>query len=166
MCAWRAPMPPDISGVRWRTAGAAEAVAVAMLAEASFDPEYREAWTTGQIADLLIGQNAWMQIAEDGGGEPVAFAMCRKVLDEVELLLCATRPDWRQRGLGLAVIRQVAAKSRALGGARLFLEVRASNSAALALYRKAGFAEDGRRPGYYRTLSGTVIDAITLSMQL
>ena len=39
--------------VAWRIGGLVDAPAAARLAEASFEPEYREAWTTGQIAGLL-----------------------------------------------------------------------------------------------------------------
>jgi ribosomal-protein-alanine N-acetyltransferase len=148
----------------WRLGGLVEAPLVARLAEDSFEPEFREAWTAGQIAGLLGSSESWLELGE-ADGALIAFGLCRKAADEVELLLCATAPDWRQQGLGMELIARVAEQCRLRGARRLFLEVRSSNEAALALYRKAGFCEDGRRPGYYRTVSGDRIDAITLSVE-
>lgn len=150
--------------VQWRLGGIVDAPLAARLAESAFEPEYREAWTAGQIAGLLGSSDSWLDIAEAGGGL-VAFALCRKAADEVELLLCATSPGWRRQGLGRELISRVAGQCLARGVQRLFLEVRSSNEQALALYRQAGFREDGRRPGYYRTISGDRIDAITLSLE-
>ena len=99
-------------------------------------------------------------------GRLVAFALCRQALDEVELLLCAVAPEARGRGFGRQMMQRVQESARARGARRLFLEVRSSNAAALALYGATGFAATGRRPGYYRTLSGNSIDALTLGLIL
>ena len=160
-------MPPETPfRPEWSAGGLAEAARVARLAAHAFDPFYREAWNLGQIEGLLRQGNSWLELAEGPDGRLLAFALCRQILDEVELLLCATAPTCRRGGIGLELLRRAAARSRTKGAKRLFLEVRASNSAALALYRKGGFREDGRRPGYYRTISGEEIDAITLSVDL
>ena len=136
-----------------------------MLAEAAFEPHYREAWTEAQISALLATAGAWLDLGHSGS-RLVAFAMSRQTFEEAELLLCAVAPDGRGRGEGRRMIAAVAASARARGARRLFLEVRASNAAALSLYRSAGFTPEGRRPGYYRTLAGESIDAITLSLSL
>lgn len=151
---------------KWSAGGLAEAARAARLAAAAFDPFYREAWNLGQIEGLLRQGSSWLELAEGPDGRLLAFALCRQILDEVELLLCATVLSCRRQGIGLELLRRVAARSRAKGAERLFLEVRASNSAALALYQKGGFSEDGRRSRYYRTISGEEIDAITLSIHL
>jgi ribosomal-protein-alanine N-acetyltransferase len=53
----------------------------------------------------------------------------------------------------------------ARGAKTMFLEVRPSNARALRLYRKAGFAEVGTRPGYYPAHDGKE-DALILAMEL
>lgn len=150
--------------VGWRLGGLLDAGAVARLAEVAFEPEYREAWTTGQISGLLVSSDAWLELGEIDGAL-ISFALCRQAADEVELLLCATSPDLRRQGLGMELMARVSEQCRLRGVRKLFLEVRSSNLSALALYRKAGFREDGRRPGYYHTVSGDRIDALTLSCE-
>lgn len=161
----KAVSPPEQGGLIWRTGGLADARAVAGLAEQAFEPLYREAWTEAQIAALLATSGAWLDLGHDGEAL-CAFAMSRQTFDEVELLLCAVAPDRRLGGAGRRLMQAVVDSARGRGARRMFLEVRASNSAALALYSAAGFRPEGRRPGYYRTLAGESIDAITLSLGL
>jgi ribosomal-protein-alanine N-acetyltransferase len=59
-------------------------------------------------------------------------------------------------------VERFLAAARGRGAGPVFLEVSAANAAALALYRAAGFAEAGRRPGYYRTPEGAALDALVL----
>lgn len=151
--------------LEWRLGGLADATAAAELAEAAFTPEYREAWTAGQMAGLLGGRDSWLQFGLQQQ-QPIAFALCRIAADEVEFLLCATHPGARRQGIGRALLDRVRTESLRRGGRRLFLEVRSSNAEALSLYQAAGFTQEGRRPGYYRTLSGDRIDAITLALLL
>ena len=49
---------------------------------------------------------------------------------------------------------------------KLFLEVFAHNETAVALYRKSGFAEEGRRPRQYRRASGELWDSIVMGLPL
>ncbi len=116
------------------------------------------------MTDLLLGSESWLDIGLLPDLGPVAFALCRKVMDEVELLLCASHPACRQQGLGAKIVARVLRECQARNARRLFLEVRAGNTAATALYRKAGFEECGRRRQYYRTAAGDRIDAITMAM--
>ncbi len=159
------PSAPELEGLRWSIEGLAGVPEAALMAFNAFDPHFREAWTEAQMAGLLSTASAWLELARRDG-EPVAFALCRQAQEDVELLLCATRPGWRRAGLGRALVEHVADSARARGGHRLFLEVRASNAAALALYQASGFSVLGRRPGYYRTVTGESIDAITLGRDL
>ncbi len=157
--------PAEAARLAWRTGGLGESGAVARLAEAAFDPQFREAWTESQIAALLAASGAWLDLGEGPAGL-MAFAMSRQIFEDVELLLCAVAPDWRGGGEGRRMMDAVIGAARTRGARRLFLEVRASNHAALSLYRSVGFTPQGRRPGYYRTLGGESIDAITLSLTL
>lgn len=159
----QAGLQPEATGLDWRTGGLADSGMVAALAETAFEPHFREAWTEAQIAALLATAGAWFDLGFDGS-RLAAFAMSRQTFEDVELLLCAVAPDLRGRGEGRRLMAAVVESARARGARRLFLEVRSSNLAALSLYTSSGFKPEGRRPGYYRTLSGESIDAITLSL--
>ena len=144
---------------------------IMQVMEAAFDPRFGEAWTYHQVADALRFPHCrYLLIAPDGsfptGAHKVAgFTLSRRVLDEEELLLIAIAPDFRGRGLGHRLLAHFIATARELGVARLFLEMRANNTAAI-LYRTVGFEPVGRRRHYYRTISGHPIDAITFAMSL
>lgn len=84
---------------------------------------------------------------------------------ELEAILVA--PAHRGRGLAAELLHGVIAQARDWGSERLLLEVRAGNAPAIALYRRAGLVEDGRRRGYYPPLAGTVReDALLMSRPL
>ena len=74
----------------------------------------------------------------------------RSVSGEAEILNLAVTPGWRRRGLGRRLVETAIEAARAAGATRIFLEVRESNGAALALYAALGFLEAGRRRNYYR----------------
>jgi ribosomal-protein-alanine N-acetyltransferase len=87
--------------------------------------------------------------------------------------LCAG-PEWelenivvsqerRRRSRGRQLVAELAQRAQAAAAQAIFLEVRESNQAARELYRKAGFAEHGRRPRYYSDPSE---DGILLSRPL
>ena len=117
-------------------------------------------WSADEFAALLAQDSTILAT------RPQGFALIRVVLDEAELLTIAVDPDHRRTGLGrdLLSVAENAAKGR--GARRCFLDVGADNAAAIALYRSAGYAESGRRRGYYRLPGQPPIDALVLSRQL
>jgi len=68
---------------------------------------------------------------------------------EAEILTFAVDPDFRRQGHGRKLLTAVFALLRDAGVESAFLEVRADNHAARALYGSAGFVEAGRRTGYH-----------------
>jgi ribosomal protein S18 acetylase RimI-like enzyme len=73
---------------------------------------------------------------------------------------------WRGRGVGSALLQAAIDRARGQGLHKLCLEVFPHNTAAIALYRKAGFAEEGRRLRQYRRASGELWDAIVMGLML
>jgi [ribosomal protein S18]-alanine N-acetyltransferase len=73
---------------------------------------------------------------------------------------------WRGRGVGEALVRAAIGLARQRGLHKLSLEVFAHNAGAIALYRKCGFAEEGRRTRQYRRASGELWDSIIMGLPL
>ncbi len=81
------------------------------------------------------------------------------VMDEIHINNVAMRPQFRQQGIGTALLQHVLAEARTLGARRATLEVRASNDGARRLYERLGFYVAGTRRNYYST---PVEDALIL----
>jgi len=74
--------------------------------------------------------------------------------------------DWRGRGVGSALIQAAIGWARGQGLHKLCLEVFAHNAAAIAVYRKSGFVEEGRRVKQYRRANGELWDSIIMGLAL
>lgn len=73
---------------------------------------------------------------------------------------------WRGRGVGSALMRAAIVLARERGLHKLSLEVFAHNTAAIAMYRKCGFVEEGRRTRQYRRASGELWDSVVMGLAL
>ncbi len=94
------------------------------------------------IAEQIIGFAAFFAIT-DGG--------------ECALENMAVAEPWRKRGIGMRLLSAGLLWCRAHSGSSVWLEVRASNHGAIALYERAGFSIVGRRPGYYSEPAETAL---------
>ena len=74
--------------------------------------------------------------------------------------------DWRGRGVGSALIQAAIDWARDQGLHKLSLEVFAQNAAAIALYRKCGFVEEGHRVKHYRRADGELWDSLIMGLLL
>ncbi len=78
-----------------------------------------------------------------------AFAITQVVLDEATLFNIAVDPDYQRQGFGKGAAGTSDRRTGKQGVATLWLEVRASNAAAIALYESLGFNEATIRRNYY-----------------
>jgi RimJ/RimL family protein N-acetyltransferase len=74
--------------------------------------------------------------------------------------------EWRGRGVGSALMEAAIDWSRAQGLHKLALSVFPHNEAAIALYRKFGFVEEGRRVKHMRRQSGELWDLVDMGLLL
>lgn len=139
-----------------RLAGAEDLPALAALHATAFDTP----WPEAELAALLDSPGAFALLAEGEG-----FILCRSIAGEAEILTLAVAPAARRAGLGRALVEAAAEVAEQRGAEALFLEVAEDNAAALALYRAAGFADAGRRRGYYERQGGTA-DALVMRRTL
>ena len=104
-----------------------------------------------------------LQLSVDG--VMAAFAITQIVLDEATLFNIAVDPAFQRRGLGRALLERVIDEVEKRGVVTLWLEVRASNVAAIALYESLGFNEATIRRNYYPTAEGRE-DAIIMALPI
>ena len=98
-------------------------------------------------------------------GVLAAFAITQTVLDEATLFNLTVDPAYQRRGLGRALLQHLIDELERRGILTLWLEVRASNRAAIALYEQLDFNEVSIRRNYYPTADGkedAVIMALTI----
>lgn len=117
-------------------------------------------WSEAEISALLQSPHVFVV------HESVGFALGQVVADEAEVLTIAVDPSARRQGAGARLLSQLMAAAKDHGAATCFLEVAATNQPALALYQTAGFAQSGRRRGYYTLPDGQKCDALILSRLL
>lgn len=121
-------------------------------------------WTRGNFADALdSGYLCRVDEAENGGIR--GYAILMPAVDEAELLNIGVATAEQHKGLGRAMLAEMLEVARARQLRRVFLEVRPSNVAAIALYRSAGFSEIGRRHDYYKNAGGSE-DALVMACEL
>ncbi len=144
-----------------RSGGPADLPAVSAVMEQAFDPQFGEAWTSGQCMGMLSLPGVWLTLAIDDA-MLAGFALARTIADEGELLLLAVCPAVRGRGIGAELLRSVVAACQSRDARRLHLEVRAGNPA-ISLYRAHGFEHVGTRRNYYRGVTGQSFDAQTFA---
>ena len=131
--------------------------ALARIHRAAFD----HPWSESDFSAYLASDLVWVS------GEPIAgFLLIRAVGDEAEILTLAVDPAHRRAGHAAALVDAAKQDLAKTGVSRLFLEVAADNSPALALYERQGFLPIGVRKGYYRRDTGPNMDAKLFSCAL
>ncbi len=100
--------------------------------------------------EVTANPSARCLVAETDDNKIVAMIVSWMVVDELHIATFATHCDHRRHGIGSLLLAEALHDGRRLGMQHAFLEVRAGNEAAQAMYRKFGFEVTGRRPKYYR----------------
>ena len=106
-------------------------------------------WSKRMLGEELENQCAAFLVAEDENGTVLGYAGLLVMLDEGYITNVAVFPEYRRLGVAAKIIEVYMNFAAANNLAFLTLEVRPSNGAAIALYRRFGFEEVGRRKNYY-----------------
>ena len=124
-------------------------------------------WSKQEFAQLLADSSSVGVAALDpASGRLRGFCLSRVAADEAEILTIAVDPTERKRGVGRELLHEHLQQAAFAGARQLFLEVDEDNAAALALYRRFGFAQVGQRAGYYRRPDGRAATALILRRAL
>lgn len=125
---------------------------------------YEFPWSRGNFIDSMTAayqcQALWLE--RDFAG----YSVLMRGVDEAHLLNLTVAPEWQRRGWGAVLLEDVIARALGQGAGRLFLEVRPSNAAGLALYEKRNFARIGLRKNYYPGPANSREDALVLALDL
>lgn len=150
--------------------------AIAIAAASPEAPQWREADYGAYLKPEVGTRLQRLAIMIEADGRPVGLAAATLLPDGMEnrceLDTIAVDPGARRRGVGRALLEAAMSWAAARGARKMGLEVRASNIAAQMLYRSLGFAEEGRRAGYYRNpeedalLLGTLVTAVSPTVSI
>lgn len=127
------------------------------------------AWPWGRLSfegelaardgDSLVARTA----APGGDEELIAYLFYRFIADEVHIFRIAVSPERRRQGIGSRLVGECLQRARNRGMTAAVLEVRPSNTEAVALYRRFGFQVIAARHGYY---SDSREDALILKLDI
>ncbi|HEX7834908.1 MAG TPA: ribosomal protein S18-alanine N-acetyltransferase [Pseudolysinimonas sp.] len=145
--------------VRRATAGDLEAL---MTLENEIYPD--DAWSADNMARELTGLHTYYLVATGDDGEIDGYAglMAPLGTGQGDIQTVTVAPRARRQGLARTLLKQLIDEARRRGAEELFLEVRADNEGAQALYTELGFEAISVRKGYY----GGGIDALSMKLTL
>lgn len=125
-------------------------------------------WSADAYRAELIREDAIMLKLAEPDGRLIGFSVGR-IFDfgnnefTVELTNIGLRKAYRNQGFGSLLLKSFLGRCLAAGASFVILEVRNSNSSAIAFYEKFGFVQTGRRRGFY---SDPLEDALTMRLRL
>lgn len=110
---------------------------------------FSEPWSEKSVASELDNKlSLWLVALERD--RVAGYVGSQTVMGETDMMNIAVHPDFRRLGIAEALIYALIAELKAVGSHCLTLEVRSSNTPAIRLYEKLGFARIGLRKNYYR----------------
>jgi ribosomal-protein-alanine N-acetyltransferase len=114
---------------------------------------YQLPWTEKIFSDCL--EVGYLTLVAQHGEQLHGFVVFSVAVGESHILNLCIDPDQRRGGIAETLMQQAIANAIAQGAQTMFLEVRVSNKAAIALYQKLRFVETGRRENYYNVAGAT-----------
>lgn len=124
---------------------------------------YEFPWSAGIFRDCLLAR--YTCVVVEHRGEVIGYAIMSVAAAEAHLLNICVAAERRREGHGLALLHLLMQQAAHAGAGHIYLEVRPSNSGALALYQREGFRQVGLRKHYYRARHGAE-DAVVLACSL
>jgi ribosomal-protein-alanine N-acetyltransferase len=152
--------------VTWqlRTASVADLKHILQIERSVF---VTDAWSEETMRAELESDNTVYVVATALGAPDIvqgyAGLMVLPGATEADVQTIAVAPEVRRMGLGRVLMHALLKAARSAGVGDVFLEVRADNAGAQALYDSLGFAGIGVRPGYYQPDD---VDAIVMKLEL
>ena len=124
------------------------------------EPTGQRAWSEAEFSAMLSAGNA-LSVTCDAG-----FAVGQVIVDEAELFLIMTKPEYRKQGVGHRILATLEQQAFENAVRRIILEVADTNAAARALYSANGYQQMAVRKNYYTFPNGSHADAIVMEKYL
>ena len=125
---------------------------------------YAHPWTRGNFADSL--KSGYQLLALMGGDTLIGYFVAMEGVEEVHLLNITVAPEFQGQGWAVLMLDALSVWSRGRGAHWLWLEVRVSNTRAMQVYERYGYARVGERKNYYPADQGHREDAVVMSLKL
>ena len=109
---------------------------------------FHEAWNL-EVLRQSFSAPYFYGLMLEADGEIIGYACGSSLFEDAELMRIAVLPAYRGKGFGKLLLDGFIEGAKTRGAERIFLEVRASNEAALGLYLKCGFEKNRLRKRYY-----------------
>jgi ribosomal-protein-alanine N-acetyltransferase len=146
-----------------RNISVSDNIVLAKIHQASFS----DGWSESSFQNMLMDPTFFGFIIgheKNGQKQDCGFILCRRILEEIEIITLCVSPEHRRFGLGklliIEMIKQAGflLKQEAdyLESIKIFLEVAENNTTAIHLYSAFGFEKISRRSKYYRTPNGNI----------
>ncbi len=114
-------------------------------------------WPSQFFVSELFAPGRFQRVLVDPAGELVAYLFAAWQYLDLHVLKVATLPRYRRVGLARRLMAMAERHATEMGGDSITLEVRVSNTTAIALYDALGYAHAGRRTHYYANGEDAVI---------
>jgi len=124
---------------------------------------YQFPWSPGIFRDCLLAGYPSLVLLDDA--MVIGYGIMSVAAGEAHILNVCVHSDYQRRNFGRRLLRQLLDRAQESEVDSVYLEVRPSNEAGLALYRAEGFVEVGIRPRYYQAVRGRE-DAVILALTL
>lgn len=152
--------PIDPKYVSLKIADPDQSAEIADLHMKLFNPP----WDVASVQPLLEAPAAVAFVARVGFPPTTAgFIIGQVAADVSEIISIGVGAQWQQRGLGRILFGAFTRAGARAGAKRVFLDVAADNTAAIALYKGLGCSEVGRRKAYYTRHETPSVDAIVMT---
>jgi ribosomal-protein-alanine N-acetyltransferase len=145
-------------GLAFREAVRSDLADIVALEGQAFPVPWKREFFSSEIGEPF----RYNRVVRDSRGALAGYLFCSFAAGEIHIHKIAVSEPWRRHGLARQLMTELLAFGTKTEADTIFLEVRPTNEAAIALYKSLGFVEIGRRPRYY----GDGEDALVLSVSV
>lgn len=126
---------------------------------------FQHPWNSEHILNEIDSPLSFPLLARLEGGFCAGYICPMLVLDEGHILNVAVHPSCRGRGVGRILVEAALEQFRSKGASVVYLEVRPTNTVAIALYSRCSFFITGRRKAYYENGEDAILMKYEIHVQ-